>query len=158
MKRAFTLILFLALTVGAMAQQHKYYDESADAMAQLREAIQKADAEGRYVLCQVGGNWCPWCTRFAMFATQDSLINDLISKNFVYIHLNYSRDNKNPEAMKYLGNPARFGFPVFVIVTGVGKPIHIQNSAYLEEGQGYSEKKVLEFLQLWTPEAVNTLR
>lgn len=60
--------------------------------------------------------------------------------------------------MKYLGNPARFGFPVFVILNEKGEPIHIQNSAYLEEGKGYSEQKVVEFLNAWTPNAVKTLK
>ena len=39
-----------------------------------------------------------------------------------------------------------------------GDVIHIQNSEYLEAGQGYSEEKVLKFLQNWTPEAVKTLK
>ena len=62
------------------------------------------------------------------------------------------------EAMKYLGNPARFGFPVFVILNNEGQPIHIQESESLEEGKGYSEKKVIKFLSLWTDKAVNTLK
>ena len=60
--------------------------------------------------------------------------------------------------MKLLENPARFGFPVFVILDEQGKRIHTQNSAYLEEGKGYSEKKVAEFLNIWTPKAVKTLK
>ena len=60
--------------------------------------------------------------------------------------------------MKYLGNPARFGFPVFVILNERGEPIHIQNSAYLEKDKGYDPQKVAEFLDAWTRKAVNTLR
>lgn len=51
--------------------------------------------------------------------------------------------------------PQRFGFPVFVILDSVGKRIHTQNSAYLEEGEGYSKKKVLDFLTNWSPEVLN---
>lgn len=156
MKRIILFVAMWAALSVAVAQQ-KYYDEKLDGMEQLREAVAQAQAEGKYVLCQVGGNWCPWCTRFAQFVAQDTLVHDAVAQNFVYIHVNYSNENKNLEAMKYLGNPARFGFPVFVVVTGEGKPIHIQNSEYLEEGKGYSEKKVYEFLKQWTPAAVTTL-
>ena len=72
--------------------------------------------------------------------------------------INKTRIYKNPEAMKYLGNPARFGFPVFVILDEEGKPIHIQESASLEEGKSYDRKKVENFLSLWTKKAVTTLK
>lgn len=156
MKSFFTAVL-LALTLTAFSQE-KVYNDKADAMKQITTAVEKASAEGKYVLCQVGGNWCPWCLRFAAFAESDTAVHQVIHDNFVYIHVNWSKENKNPEAMKYLGNPARFGFPVFVILDEKGHPIHIQNSAYLEEGKGYSETKVVEFLNAWTPKAVNTLK
>ena len=123
-------------------------------MAQIKAAATLAKQSGRYVLCQVGGNWCPWCIRFAQFATTDSVVAPLLEKNFVYVHINYSKENKNREAMKYLGNPGRFGYPVFVILDEEGTPIHIQESASLEEGKGYNRKKVENFLKLWTKEAV----
>ena len=102
-------------------------------MKQIQTAVAEAQAEGKYVFCQVGGNWCPWCIRFASFVENDTIIKPIMDSNFVYIHVNWSRDNKNPEALKFLGNPGRFGFPVFVIIDEKGKPIHIQNSAYLEQ-------------------------
>lgn len=155
--KTLVLAVLLCLNIGVSAQQ-KIYDEKINGMEQVNRAIEKAKSENKYVFCQVGGNWCPWCLRFADFVQKDSAISRVIEKNFVYIHVNYSKANKNPEAMKFLGNPARFGFPVFVIINGEGVPIHIQNSVYLEEGKGYNAKKVLEFFNIWTPEAVNTLK
>ncbi|MBE0673225.1 MAG: thioredoxin, partial [Bacteroidales bacterium] len=52
------------------------------------------------------------------------------------------------------GNPGRFGYPVFVIMDGDGKRLHIQDSALLEEGSGYSKAKVVSFFKGWTVEAV----
>lgn len=157
MKRLF---LFVAIVISAcqISAQTKYYNEEVDGMDQIRTATALAQQTGRYVLCQVGGNWCPWCIRFADFATTDSIIAPLLEKNYVYVHINYSKNNKNTEAMKYLGNPARFGFPVFVVLDENGKPIHIQESESLEEGKSYSRKKVEKFLTLWTKKSVNTLK
>ena len=142
------------MATGAWAQAPNVYDESVDAMKQIREATELAQKTGRYVMCQVGGNWCPWCLRFAEFATNDSVIAPLMEENYVYIHVNYSKNNKNIEAMKFLGNPGRFGYPVFVVLNENGEPIHIQESESLEEGNGYSRKRVEKFLRLWNRKAV----
>lgn len=157
MKRLLLLALATMLSLGAFAQI-KPYDESLNGMEQIQNAIEKAQTEGKYVLVQVGYNACPWCLRFAQYVDTNQTVHKIVDENFVYIHVNWTKANKNPEAMEFLGNPARFGFPVFVIVTKEGQPIHIQNSAYLEEGKGYSEKKVSEFLLNWTEKAVRELR
>ena len=151
------LLLFLALTMGltyGMQAQVKVYDENIDAMEQIQQAVEEARASGRYVMCQVGGNWCPWCVLFAKFAQTDSVIAPLMEENYVYIHVNYSKQNKNLEAMKYLGNPGRFGYPAFVVLNEKGEPIHIQESESLEEGKGYSRKRVEKFLRLWNKKSV----
>lgn len=142
------------LATAACGQAPKVYNEDIDAMQQIRQAVALAQKTDRYVMCQVGGNWCPWCLRFAEFATKDSVIAPLMEKNYVYIHVNYSKANKNLEAMRYLGNPGRFGYPAFVVLNQKGEPIHIQESESLEEGKGYSRKRVEKFLRLWNKEAV----
>ena len=154
MKRFILTSILMAFCLIATAQEKKYYNEDVDGMAQIEAATELARQSGRYVLCQVGGNWCPWCIRFAQFATTDSVVAPLLEKHYVYVHINYSKGNKNRAAMKYLGNPQRFGFPVFVILNEDGTPIHIQESASLEDGKSYNRKKVENFLRLWTREAV----
>ena len=56
--------------------------------------------------------------------------------------------------LQRLNNPARFGFPVFVVLDEEGKVIHIQDSSFLEEGPGYNQEKVLRFFKNWTPKAL----
>lgn len=156
MKKLLILFWVVCLTCGVQAQAVKVYDESIDAMEQIHKAVGQARESGRYVMCQVGGNWCPWCLRFAEFATSDSVIAPLMKENYVYIHVNYSKGNKNLEAMKYLGNPGRFGYPVFVVLDTEGHPIHIQESESLEEGKGYSRKRVEKFLRLWNKKSTES--
>jgi hypothetical protein len=86
----------------------------------------------------------------------------VIDENFEYIHVNYNpRKSQGPEQveqgkalMKRLDNAGRFGFPVFVILNEEGKILHIQDSSFLEEGEGYNQEKVLRFFKNWTPSAV----
>lgn len=152
------LILFVSL-VWCIASGQKLYDESIDPFRQIDEAVVKANAENKLVMCQLGGNWCPWCIRFAKFVTDDEEINKLVDENFVYIHVNYKsrEDELAQKVSRRLGNAGRFGFPVLVILNPDGSVLHIQNSAYLEEGKGYNRDKVLDFFKHWTPRAVKGL-
>ena len=140
----------------------KVYNEEINPIEQIDQAVAKAKTEGKFVVCQVGGNWCPWCLKFADFIANDTAISKVIDENFEYIHVNYNpRKSQGPEQveqgkalMKRLDNAGRFGFPVFVILDEEGKILHIQDSSFLEEGEGYNQEKVLRFFKNWTPSAV----
>lgn len=163
MKRLIVFLIAVATGLACAAQENlkKVYDESIDPMSQIDQAVSEARAEGKFVVCQVGGNWCPWCLRFADFISKDEAVSKLIDENFVYIHVNYNPRKASENAagtaalMKRLGNPARFGFPVFVVLDQNGDVIHIQDSGYLEKDNSYDQQKVLRFFSNWTPEAVN---
>ena len=141
----------------------KVYNEDINPLKQIDQAIAKAKKEGKFVICQVGGNWCPWCLRFADFITKDTTISKMIDENFVYEHVNYNpRKSGGAEKvaqakkmLERLNNPGRFGYPVFVVLDGNGKVLHIQDSGLLEEGKGYNQEKVLSFFKNWTPKAVS---
>ena len=96
---------------------------------------------------------------FADFITNDSEIKGLIDSNFEYIHVNYNprkpKDDTAVKMLERLGNPARFGFPVLVVLDEDGNVIHTQDSSLLEEGNGYNRDKVIRFFSNWTPKAVN---
>ena len=154
-------VALFALTANAQTEAEaapkKVYNEEINPLEQIDQAVAQAKAEGKFVICQVGGNWCPWCLRFADFITNDSTINALIEQNFVYIHSNYhprKAGEVGKALMKRLNNPGRFGFPVFVVLDENGNVLHIQDSSFLEEGQGYNKEKVVRFFKNWTPKAV----
>lgn len=155
MKR-YLLLLCAALVcmVCTQAQVKKVYDEGIDPMEQIDKAVAQARQNGKFVVCQLGGNWCPWCLRFADFIQKDTAVARVVNDNFVYIHVNYPRRGAAKSLMQRLGNPGRFGFPVMVVLDGQGKLLHIQDSSFLEEGKGYNPEKVLRFFANWTPKAV----
>jgi thioredoxin-related protein len=149
----FYLILSVAL---ANAQKPSVYNPEANAKADIENAIKKAKAENKFVLLQGGGNWCKWCIEFHRFCTADAQIDSLIKKNFVWYHLNYSKENMNKDIFEKYDYPQRFGFPVFIILNEKGERIHTQNSEYLEDGKSsYDKEKVMSFLKAWSPDALN---
>ena len=174
MKKTIFTLLTVLMTVSMNAQTglKKVYNEDINPLEQIDQTLVKAMSEGKFVVCQVGGNWCPWCLRFADFITNDSTISKVIADNYEYIHVNYNPRKSGGEKlrvgeqssglaqqqaqalMKRLNNCGRFGFPVFVVLDGNGKVIHIQDSSFLEEGNSYNREKVLRFFKSWTPKAV----
>lgn len=167
MKRFLIIAMIAALfSASASAQTglKKVYDEEINQLEQIDKAVAQAKREGKFVICQLGGNWCPWCLKFADYISKDSDITKIINDNFVYIHVNYnprmakSKDEavakRAAALMKRLDNAGRFGYPVFIVLDKNGKIIHIQDSGYLEEGEGYNKEKVMRFFKNWTPKAV----
>ena len=163
--RKILMIAFMTMSVvmaNAQGALKRVYNETIDPMTQIDEALVKAKTDGKFVVCQVGGNWCPWCLRFADFVEKDTAVNKVVNDNFEYLHVNYNPrktagdavQQKAAQLMQRLGNPARFGFPVFVVLDEKGNVLHIQDSSFLEEGKGYSEEKTLRFFKNWTPKAV----
>lgn len=150
---------FLSIAaLGAQEKLKRVYDENVDPFTQIDSAVKKAASSGKYVICQLGGNWCVWCLRFADFISRDEDISKVIDDNFVYIHVNYNPRQKpnarTGELLKRLNHADRFGFPVFVVLDGEGNVIHIQDSGYLEKEMSYDKGNVMRFFVNWTPKAV----
>lgn len=156
MKKLLLLILISAFSLAVRAQEKPHlYNPSADAKADIAAAVKQASTQHKNVLLQIGGNWCSWCIRFNDLVTKDTTLDKYLNANYIVLHVNYSKENENEEALAKLGYPQRFGFPVFIVLDGKGTRLHTQNSEYLEEGKGYSKDKILDFFKGWSPGALD---
>lgn len=130
----------------------KIYHPEEDAKVKIDELVTKAQAENKNIILQIGGNWCIWCLRFDNFVQTTPELKEIVDENFLYYHLNYSKENENKDLMEKYGNPGqKYGFPVFVILDKDGNQIHTQDSAIFE-GKGdahYDIEKVKNFFNKW---------
>jgi thioredoxin-related protein len=149
--------LFAATTCFAQDKNDSFtlYKPEANAYAEIHDAVVKASKEHKHVFIQIGGNWCIWCKRLYILMSNDKEIKNYTDSNYIVVHINYSKENKNEQVLQSLGFPQRFGYPVLVVLDEHGNRLHTQNTAYLEEGKGYSAKKILEFLKNWAPAALD---
>jgi Protein of unknown function, DUF255. len=158
MKKITLLLFVLAITFGiANAQQAKptIYNPEANAKADIEAAVAKAASENKHVLIQIGGNWCPWCIKFHKLLHTDATLDSLMKADYIFVLVNYSKENKNLPVLAELGYPQRFGFPVLVVLDKTGKRLHTQDSGLLESGDGYDSKKVLGLLKGWNVTALD---
>ncbi len=158
--RILSLTIFLTgslLLTGVSYGQQKItiYDPAANASEQITEAVKLAQEQHKNVLIQIGGNWCPWCIRLHHFINDHPKLDSLVKADYVFIRINYSKENKNPEVMRRLRYPQRFGFPVLVVLDEKGNLLHTQDTGYLEKGDSYSESNIERFLMLWNTKALN---
>ena len=152
---ALSLLLCSGLTPVAArapetaAAQAGPFNPAANSFKDLEVAKVEARASGRRIILDVGGNWCPWCRRLhALWEAQKDL-KDLRDKSFVFVLVNFSKDNKNEDFLAQF--PKVPGFPHFFVLDADGKLLPSQGTGELEEGKGYSAEKIAAFLKAWRP-------
>ena len=125
------------------------YDPKRNAADDLQATIAKAKAGKKRILIQVGGDWCSWCHLMSKYFHENEKVAKALASDYVIMKVNYSDDNKNEE---FLGKyPKVGGYPHLYVLDASGKLLHSQNTEELEEGKGYNERVVLEFLRKWAP-------
>lgn len=155
-KLLFTLILFFSVSaILSQTAEINIYNPAADARADINAALEKAKAENKNVLLQIGGNWCPWCVKLHGFMAEDPQVDSILTADYTRVMVNYSKENKNEDLLKEFENPQRFGFPVLVVLNQEGRRIHTQDSWYLEKDKFYDKEKLMHFLKMWSAAAVD---
>ena len=152
----FTLmILFAVFSFSIHAQKkstskQKYipvtmFDPARDAAKDIKDAVAEAKRTNKKVYVDVGGEWCIWCHRLDDFYSANKDLQDYLNKYYVFVKVNYSKENKNEEVLaKY---PKIEGYPHVFILDKTGKLIKSKNTGELEEGKGYNHDKLMEFLK-----------
>ncbi len=139
----------MAMAISLVHAQNalkRVYNETIDPMTQIDDALVKAKAANKYVVCQVGGNWCPWCLRFADFVEKDSVVNKTVNDNFEFIHVNYNprkssttTTDNSAALMHRLGNPARFGSPFLWCSTPMARYFTFRTPVFWRKEKGIAK-------------------
>ncbi len=150
----FLLFLNFQLHAQETEKNNKIYNPLADASSELTQALLNAQEQNKHVMAQIGGNWCPWCLKVHKYLAENMILDSIIKADYVFLLINYSKENRNLDILKKLEYPQRFGFPVFVILDENGKRLHTQDSGFLEKENSYDEKKFKTFLLSWNKNAL----
>ena len=123
----------------------KPYNENEDAQAAIDKLLLQAKAEGKNIFVQAGGNWCIWCLRFNDFIEKDTEIKAFVAVNYLYYHLNYSKNNKNKDVFnRYVPEARNLGYPFFFVLSPQGEVLNVIGSGDLEANKSYDPTKVME--------------
>jgi thioredoxin-related protein len=146
--------LVIGLNFSGFSQKDKPYNPNANPTTEIEEKLNLIEDSEKHLILMVGGNWCPWCRMLSEYFETNEEVEALLEDNFEVVKVNYSKENKNKETLAKYGFPQRFGFPVLVVLDKNGHRVHTQNTVCLEEGKGYNDKRVKEFLKNWSYKAL----
>ncbi len=134
---------------AAPKQERVKFDPKRDPAKDLEAAKVLAQKENKRILLDVGGEWCGWCKLLDQYFIDKKEIGAYLKQNYVVVKVNFSPENENKA---FLGTfPKIKGYPHFFVLEKDGKFLHSQDTALLEEGQGYSDSKMMAFLAKWAP-------
>jgi thioredoxin-related protein len=125
------------------------FDPSRDAAKDVADAAVLAKTQGKRVMVDVGGEWCSWCHLLDRFIARNADVNELVEKSYVWVKVNYSKENKNEAFLSRW--PKIAGYPHLFVLDGDGKLVHSQDTSKLEQGKDYDKAKVVAFLKRWAP-------
>jgi thiol:disulfide interchange protein len=111
--------------------------------------IERAKAEKKHILVQVGGDWCVWCRLMSEFIDTNDRVREKVGDNYLLMKVTYDEQQKNED---FLANyPKVNAYPHLFVLDSEGALLHSQDTEPLEEGRGYNERAYLEFLDRWKP-------
>jgi hypothetical protein len=125
------------------------YDPRRNALQDVQNAIREANQTRRNVLLEVGGEWCVWCHTLDRMFQEHAELSQLRDANFVTVLVNESHENNNEALLKRL--PKMSGAPHLFVLDQYGKLLVSETSSDLEEGRGYSARRIGDFLLRWSP-------
>lgn len=144
--QATVLAFSLAFCAIAFAQDiRSKFDPSRDASKDVAAAIATAKAQGKRVIVDVGGEWCTWCHIMDRFVLSNADVNALVDANYVWVKVNFSRDNKNEALLAKW--PEIKGYPHLFVLNADGKLLHSQETGSLESAREYDKAKFMDFLK-----------
>jgi thiol:disulfide interchange protein len=153
----------LAFAVAAMTgvcfsqtatKQKQIYSETADAHAEIKEALEKAKAEHKRVIVVFGANWCFDCHVLDEAFHRPELAS-IIADNYKVVHVDIGKGEKNQDLMKKYDVPMKRGIPGLAVLDGDGKLVYSQKQGEFENARALSPDDFLAFLNKWKPGAQN---
>ena len=146
MKFISAFVLAALLSLCALAADAPVYDESADAQAQVSQALARAKTDNKQVMIVFGANWCGDCKMLDGEFKKPTL-KALLDANYVVVKVDVNRFNKNLDVVKPYGEVIKKGIPSIVIATPANQLVYATNGGELADARKMGESGVAEFFR-----------
>ncbi len=147
------LLLFCALLFAiACHAADGPYDESADAKAQIKDALAQSATTGVPVLVVFGANWCADCKILDM-AMKQGPSAPYFAREFKVVKVDVGRFNRNVDVAAAYGVPLKNGIPAVAILSPANKVLYVTKAGELADARTMGETGIYEFFRNVTPAA-----
>jgi thioredoxin 1 len=128
------------------------YPDNANALAEIKEAEEKAATGHKRVLLVFGANWCYDCHVLDLAFHRPDFA--AVMAGYEVVHVDIGPDGlKNGDLAKQFDTPLNKGVPALAVVGSDGKVIVSQKNGEFEDARSMTPEALLEFLNKWKPEA-----
>jgi thioredoxin-like negative regulator of GroEL len=126
------------------------YDKNADAGARVREALARAQQNGKRVLVDFGANWCPDC-RILAGVLELPEVKSFVAEHYEVVTVDVGRFNRNIAVVQQFGIRQLAGLPTIVIADADGKPLIVSNATEIAGPRGATPQTIADWLARWAP-------
>lgn len=146
------LFLLLTLAASTVAAAPLPYDESVDAKAAVRVALDDAKSDNRPVLVIFGANWCDDC-RALDTALKTDRTAALMSRDFHVVKVDVGNFNRNLDVDRAYGDPIKKGIPAAVVLSPDAQVLYATRAGELADARKMGEGGIHDFFENVVPAA-----
>jgi Thioredoxin-like len=126
------------------------YRDDVDAHAEIKNALQEASAQHKRVILVFGANWCYDCHVLDLAFHRPDFAA-ILDKNYVVVHVDIGRGDKNQDLMDKYEVPMKKGIPALAVLDSNGKLLFSQRQGEFENARALGPEDLLQFLNKWKP-------
>ena len=127
------------------------YDERADAEAAVKTAMMRAKANGKLLLIDLGGNWCPDCRILAATMRLPDAAA-FVRLHYEEVFVDIGRFDKNMEIPARYGIGRPEGVPALLIVDPItDELLNKGRTSALADARRLSPQALLDWIARWVP-------
>jgi thiol-disulfide isomerase/thioredoxin len=124
------------------------YPANVDAKAELSEALGSAAKSGKRVLLVFGANWCYDCDVLDL-AFHHPDLQPFLEKNFVVVHVDIGKADKNLDLAERFHIPLEKGIPALAVLNRDGTLLYSQQNGEFESARSLAPEDLQAFLEKW---------
>ena len=120
------------------------YDETADAHAQIQQALAEAGKTQRPVLLVFGANWCGDCKVLDSTFKQGRMAT-LMNEKFRVVKVNVGRFDRHVDVAERYGVPLKKGIPAVALISPAGQLLYNTQAGELADARHMGEPGIHDF-------------
>jgi protein disulfide-isomerase len=145
------LLALISLLVALTCQAaDPTYNETADAEAEIQQALAQAATSGVPVLVIFGANWCGDC-KILDVAIKQGASAPLVAKEFKVVKVNVGRFDRNVDIAQSYGVPLKNGIPAVVVLSPKNRVLYVTRAGELADAGNMGENGIYAFFKKVTP-------
>jgi thioredoxin 1 len=147
MEKIKPLIMLIAmLAFLASCSGEKPYNESADAKAEIRQALAEVKQTHLPLVIIFGANWCPEC-RALSDAIKTGKNAAKIAKEFKIVKVDVGNFDHNLDVASSYGNPIASGIPGAAFLNANNAVLYVTKPGELSTARESGENDIYEYLK-----------